>query len=63
MTPTARLSQAMRLSETTIRLCESGIRAHHPEYDDRQIFLARALIMLRSELYAAAYPHEPQLDP
>ena len=63
MTPEQCLEQAMRLSETVIRLCESGIRAHHPEYGDREIFLARARAVLGDPLFREAYPDAPRLDP
>ena len=63
MTPAARLEQAMRLSETVLRLCESGIRSHHPEYGDRQVFPARARLVLGDKVFREAYPGEPRLDP
>ena len=47
----------------TNRLCEDGIRMRHPDYSDRQVFLARARLNLGETLYRDVYPSEPVLAP
>lgn len=63
MGPARRLEQAVALSETVRRLFENGIRRRHPEYGDRDVFLARARAMLGDPLFRAVYPAEPLLEP
>lgn len=63
MTPERRLQIGFELTRMANHLCEVGIRMRHPEYSERQTFLARARLTLGDDLFAAAYPREGLLDP
>jgi hypothetical protein len=41
----------------------SGIRARHPEYDDEQVHLAYARLVLGDALTRAAWPRHDLVDP
>ena len=63
MTPERRLQIGFELSRMAVRLCEEGIRLRHPEYSERQVFLARARLTLGDDLFASVYPREARLAP
>ena len=56
MDPEKRLQCAIALSQTCRELLKEGVRRRHPEYDERQISLAVARLMLPEKLFFAAYP-------
>jgi hypothetical protein len=55
-----RAAVMFRLSEATRRWALAGIRARHPEYDQRQAFMAYARLTLGEELTRRVWP---ELDP
>lgn len=63
MSPGDRLRQALELTGISRRLLAAGVRRRHPEYDDEQVRLATIRIWLGDELYGAAYPEAPELEP
>ena len=54
-----RLAAAFRLIALARSAAVSGIRARHPEYDDEQVRLAYARLVLGEELTRAAWPGRP----
>ncbi len=56
MGPEKRLQCAIALSQTCRELLKEGVRRRHPEYDERQIALAVARLVLPEKLFFAAYP-------
>jgi hypothetical protein len=56
MGPEKRLQCAIALSQTCRELLREGVRSRHPEYDERQIVLAVARLMLPETLFLDAYP-------
>jgi len=63
MTGEQRVRIAFELTALAIRACECGIRDRHPEYGEREVFLARVRLTLGDELFRAAYAGEPALEP
>lgn len=58
-----RLRAAFQLIEITRQAAVSGIRSRHPEYDDEQVHLAYARLVLGDELTRAAWPRHDLVDP
>ena len=56
MGPEKRLQCAIALSQTCRDLLKEGVRSRHPDYDERQIALAVARLVLPEMLFFAAYP-------
>jgi len=52
-----------RLGEMARRAAEAGIRQRHPEYDDRQVMLARARLLYGDELVRRAWPQGQLVEP
>lgn len=52
-----------RLGEMARRAAEAGIRQRHPEYDDRQVMLARARLLYGDELVRRAWPQGELVEP
>ncbi|MGH9382066.1 MAG: hypothetical protein ACRD2Z_15840 [Thermoanaerobaculia bacterium] len=63
MSPAARLRVGLELTATSRRLLGDGIRRRHPEYDDEHVRLAFLRLWLGPELFRAAYPGLPELEP
>ena len=58
-----RLEAAFRLIELARLAAVSGIRSRHPEYDDDQVRLAYARLVLGDELTRAAWPTRDLVAP
>lgn len=58
-----RLLTAFRLIELARQAAVSGIRARHPGYDDEQVRLAYARLVLGDEVTRAAWPRHDLVDP
>ena len=58
-----RLLAAFRLIELARQAAVSGIRARHPGYDDEQVRLAYARLVLGDEITRAAWPRHDLVDP
>jgi hypothetical protein len=58
-----RVATMFRLSDMVRRLTMSGIRARHPGYDDEQVRLAYARLVLGDALVRAAWPRHELVDP
>jgi len=56
MGPEKRLQCVIALSQACRELLKEGVRRRHPEYNERQITLAVARLMLPEKLFLAAYP-------
>jgi hypothetical protein len=52
-----------RLSEMARQTAEAGIRQRHPEYDDRQVLLARARLLHGDDLVRRAWPARELVEP
>jgi hypothetical protein len=63
MTGSERLAAAFRLIRLARRTTVSGIRARHPEYDDEQVRLAYARLVLGDDLTRAAWPDRELVAP
>jgi len=63
MGPEKRLQAAIALSPTCRKPLVEGVRRQHPKYDERQIVLAVARLMLREKLFFAAYPEGRDILP
>jgi len=54
MPPNDRMAQALHLTALAMRVSEAGVRASHPDSDDREVFLlAAARRLSRGEMIAA----------
>jgi hypothetical protein len=49
---------AMQLSVMARRLSEDGVRARHPDYDERKVKLAAIKLAIGANLFSEAYPGE-----
>jgi hypothetical protein len=58
-----RLQIAFRLSDQVRRIAMAGIRARHPEYDERRVLLAWARLVHGDELVRAAWPDDELAEP
>ena len=63
MTPEACLRVGLGLTKMAHRLLIAGTRMRHPENGDDQVRLASIRLWLGRDLFRAAYPHEPELEP
>jgi hypothetical protein len=59
----ARVAVMFRLSESTRRWTIAGIRRRHPHYDDFQLRLALARMILGDDLVRRVWPDFELLDP
>jgi hypothetical protein len=57
-----RLQEWAALCRATADSHADGIRRRHPDYDDRQVFLALVRVRYGDALYRAAWPGEPLLE-
>ena len=63
MSPGARLRAAVELADVSRKLLADGIRARHPEYDERQVRLAMFRVWLGPAMFRLAYPDDPEFEP
>jgi hypothetical protein len=63
MSPGARLRVGLELTAISRGLLVDGIRKRHPDYDDEHARLAFLRLWLGPELFRAAYPGQPELEP
>jgi len=58
-----RAAVAMQMCDDSRGNAAAGIRARHPEYSDEQVQYALNRLVLGDELFRAAWPSAPALDP
>jgi hypothetical protein len=58
-----RVTMAVEMTEAVNNICRQGIAARHPGYSQEQVQRAFVRLMLGDELFAAACPNEPPLEP
>jgi len=58
-----RVDAMFRLTESTRRLAQAGIRARHPHYSDAEVDQAYARMMLGDALVRAVWPDRNLVDP
>lgn len=63
MSPEARFEIALELIETSRKLLEAGVRARHPEYNEREIKLAVIRAILGDKLFKKVYPDSIHIKP
>lgn len=63
MTGGQRVRIAMQLSEDVLRMTADGIRKRHPDYDDDSVRWAVRRIQVGDDLFRAAWPTAPMVDP
>ncbi len=56
LTPSQRADRVAELNANARSLCESGVRARHPEYTEDQVRLAIVRILLGRKLFARVHP-------
>jgi hypothetical protein len=61
-TPGERLASALDLSGFALQMCEMGVRAAHPDANDREVFLRVAARHLPRDLMIRAYAWDPESD-
>jgi hypothetical protein len=54
-TPGERIATAFDLTDFALRMAESGVRVHHPEASEREVFLRAAALRLPRDLMIRAY--------
>lgn len=63
MGDTGRTSAALQMTAFSRQCTLDAIRGRHPDYDERQAFLAFVRLLYGDILYAAAWPGQPLLSP
>ena len=63
MTPGERVAEGIKASQLARQIMRGGIRARHPEYSAEQVEEALARLLWGDELYRAAKPGLPLLEP
>ncbi|MGM0577729.1 MAG: hypothetical protein ACQEXJ_18525 [Myxococcota bacterium] len=58
-----RLEVALRMSDEARDVARDGIRARHPGYGEHDVEHALRRMLLGDELFRAAWPDAPLLDP
>jgi hypothetical protein len=53
----------MKMTAFSRRAALDAIRSRHPDYDERQAFLALVRLLYGDDLYAAAWPDQPLFVP
>ncbi len=61
--PTERARLAFAMSEEARELARAGIRARHGDYDAARVESALRRLLLGDDLYRAAWPEAPLVDP
>jgi hypothetical protein len=62
-TPAERMNEWQALNEAIAQMEAAAVKRRHPEYTDREIFLALVRQRYGDELFSAAWPKEPFLAP
>ncbi len=62
MSENERILLALSACDEARELARCGIRARHPEYDDRTVERALRRLLLGDELFRQAYPREPLVE-
>jgi hypothetical protein len=62
-TPVERMSEWQALNEAIAQMEAAAVKRRHPEYTDREKFLALVRHRYGDELFSAAWPKEPFLAP
>lgn len=63
MTPSERVAEGARLAKFAREVMRAGIRARHPGYAAEDVEEALARLLWGDDLYRAAKPGRPLLDP
>lgn len=63
MTPAERIEVAAVMFDDGIQMVESGIRARHPDYNERQIRQASLRLRLGRDVYERVWPDENAPQP
>jgi len=63
MSPEQRVGIAMEMSRQAIAIAGAGIRARHSDYTDAEVEWALKRLRVGDELFRAAWPGAPVLDP
>ena len=63
MGPVKRLERALEMSDEARRITADGIRSRHPEYSEPEVRHALFRLTLGDELFQAAWPEAPLLEP
>ncbi len=63
MTPAERVDEGVRLSKLAREMMRAGIRARHPSYTSSEVEMALARLLWGDDLFRAARPDWPLLDP
>lgn len=63
MAPGRRMEIALEMSRLVLETTRAGIRSRHPEYTEAMVDLALRRLTLGDELFCAAHPDSPKLDP
>ena len=58
-----RAEVVFRLNEMARQMAKAGIRARHPEYDDEQVHLAYARLVLGDDLVREVWPSHALVEP
>jgi hypothetical protein len=62
MTGAERVAMVARLADEERAAICAGFRAQHPDYSDRQVFLALVRVLHGDELVRRAWPAEPLVE-
>jgi hypothetical protein len=63
LSPSQRFEEGVKLCKTARAFMRAGIRARHPDYTSNDVEEALARLLWGDELYRAAKPGRPLLDP
>jgi hypothetical protein len=58
-----RLAVLLRLNQLARETAKSGIRSRHPDYDEDQVHLAYARLVLGDDLVRKVWPARPLVSP
>ncbi|KAB2900026.1 MAG: hypothetical protein F9K40_09685 [Kofleriaceae bacterium] len=58
-----RMALVLQMSDDAFELTRDGIRMRHPEYDERQVFLAFARLLHGDEVFLRVWRGAPLLPP
>jgi hypothetical protein len=63
MSPDRRVSVAVAMSEDVFAIVEEGIRARHPDYDERRVRWAALRLRVGDVTFRQAWPDAPLVAP
>jgi hypothetical protein len=63
MAPGERVRLAIEMSEQAVARSAAGIRARHPDYSNQDVGWASRRMRLGDQLFRAAWPDAPLVDP